>query len=148
MDSRKIYLDTSVYNRPFDNQTQPRIWLESLAFSVILELIKTQELTLVTSSVLAFENSKNPFPERREWVQVCLRFGAQRISLNERIRERSLELRSQGLHAIDALHLACAETAQAAYFLTCDDKVVKRYCRTGMIVCNPIAFILTMTEDI
>ncbi len=27
----KVYLDTSVYNRPFDDQTQPRIWLETMA---------------------------------------------------------------------------------------------------------------------
>lgn len=28
----KIYLDTSVYNRPFDDQRQLRIQLESMAF--------------------------------------------------------------------------------------------------------------------
>lgn len=32
-----VYLDTSVYNRPFDDQTQPRIWMETLALSVILQ---------------------------------------------------------------------------------------------------------------
>jgi len=36
----KVYLDTSVYNRLFDDQTQPRIWLETLAFAVILQMIE------------------------------------------------------------------------------------------------------------
>lgn len=35
----RIYLDTCVYNRPFDDQTQPRIWLETLALSVIMQMI-------------------------------------------------------------------------------------------------------------
>ena len=48
----KIYLDTSVYNRPFDDQAQPRIWLESVSFSMILQLIETQKIELVTSSVI------------------------------------------------------------------------------------------------
>lgn len=34
----RIYLDTSVYNRPFDDQAQPRIW--TLALSVILQLVE------------------------------------------------------------------------------------------------------------
>ncbi len=44
----KVYLDTSVYNRLFDDQTQPRIWLETLAFAVILQIVETGSLELVT----------------------------------------------------------------------------------------------------
>ena len=33
----KVYLDTSVYNRPFDDQSQIRIRLETEAFLSILE---------------------------------------------------------------------------------------------------------------
>jgi hypothetical protein len=58
----KVYLDTCVYNRPFDNQSQPRVWLETLAFTVILQLVELGKITLVNSSVLAYENSRNPFP--------------------------------------------------------------------------------------
>ena len=64
----KIYLDTSVYNRPFDDQTQPRIWLETLALALILQLVEAGEATLVNSSVLEFENSKNPFSLRQDWM--------------------------------------------------------------------------------
>jgi hypothetical protein len=35
----KIYIDTSVYNRPFDDQAQPRIWLETLSLSKILQMV-------------------------------------------------------------------------------------------------------------
>lgn len=32
-----------------------------------------------------------------------------------------------GLKALDALHVACAEAASAAYFITCDDRLIRRY---------------------
>jgi hypothetical protein len=35
-DMQRVYLDTSVYNRPFDDQSQPRIWLETVACSLLL----------------------------------------------------------------------------------------------------------------
>lgn len=65
--NEKVYLDTSVYNRPFDDQKQARIWLETLAFSIILQLIENHDIQLITSSVLAYETSRNPFQQRREW---------------------------------------------------------------------------------
>jgi len=40
---------------------------------------------------------------------------------------RAEEMEQQGLKAIDALHLACAEAAHADYFITCDDEVIRRY---------------------
>lgn len=56
----KIYLDTSAYNRPFDDQTQPKIFLESQAIAIILEMVETRMVELVSSSVLEYENSRNP----------------------------------------------------------------------------------------
>ena len=57
----RIYLDTSVYNRPFDDQTQPRIWFETLAFGVILQMVAADTVELVNSTVVEYENSRNPF---------------------------------------------------------------------------------------
>ena len=72
----KVYLDTSVYNRPFDDQAQPRIWLETLAFAVILQMVEAGTVELVTSSVLEYENSRNPFLVRRNWVAHCSRLAS------------------------------------------------------------------------
>lgn len=143
----KIYLDTSVYNRPFDDQVQSRIWLETIAFSMILTLIKTGGIKLVTSSVIAYENSRNPFPERKKWVESCLQLSQHYLVLNTSIRERAKELEQQGMKSFDALHVACAESAAVDYFLTCDDKLVKRYGRKTMIVCNPVEFVFMITKE-
>jgi hypothetical protein len=72
-----IYLDTSVYNRPFDDQTQLRICLETLAFVTIMQLVEIDEIILTTSSVLAFENHNNPFHLRQQWVNYCLNYAKQ-----------------------------------------------------------------------
>jgi hypothetical protein len=63
----RIYIDTSVFNRPFDNQTQPRIILETQALRTILQLIEDGQLELVSSSVLDYENSRNTSPVRQRW---------------------------------------------------------------------------------
>ncbi|BDI20432.1 hypothetical protein ANSO36C_62340 [Nostoc cf. commune SO-36] len=31
----RVYLDTSIYNRPFDDQTQPKVFLETQAVILI-----------------------------------------------------------------------------------------------------------------
>ena len=49
----KIYLDNCCFNRPFDDQSQIRIRLESEAKLTIQELIQTGELSLVWSYILA-----------------------------------------------------------------------------------------------
>jgi hypothetical protein len=66
-----VYLDTSIYNRPFDDQTQPRICLETLAFVTIMQLTEMGQIGLATSSILAFENNNNPFRSRQQWVNYC-----------------------------------------------------------------------------
>jgi predicted nucleic acid-binding protein len=132
-----------VYNRPFDDQTQPRIWLETLALVVILQMVEAGEVRLVNSSVLRYENSRNPFPLRKRWVNRCLRLAVYDQRVDERIREQALELEKQGLKAIDALHIACAEAAGSEYFLTCDDRVLRRY-QGGIKVLNPVDFVLSV----
>ncbi len=144
----KIYLDTSVYNRPFDDQTQPRIWLETMAFTMILQMIESEQVVLVSSSVLGFENTRNPFPERKEWVNGCLKLSRHNVLLDTSIRQRALGLgRQQRIKPVDALHLACGESGQVNFFLTCDDKVVKCYRGKKMAVLNPVQFILKATEE-
>jgi len=138
----KVYLDTSVYNRPFDDQTQPRIWLETLAFAVILQMVEAGSLELVTSSVLEYENSRNPFLVRRNWVAHCSRLASFYHEVDERIRQRAEELEQQGLQPVDALHMACAEATGSEYFLTCDDRVVRRCQGEKLRVLNPVGFVV------
>jgi len=140
---RRLYLDTSVYNRPFDDLSQARVWLEALAFAIILQMIESGGARLVSSEVLEFENSRNPFAHRKGWVSFYLGLAKDYQELDESIRKRALVLESQRLEPLDALHLACAEEARAEYFITCDDRIIKRYQGEALKVMNPVNFVIS-----
>jgi predicted nucleic acid-binding protein len=146
----KVYLDTSVYNRPFDEQRQARIWLETLAFSVILQMIENHDIELVTSSVLTYETSRNPFQQRRDWVNRVAEMATAHQLVDESIRQRANLLAENSIKPLDALHVACAETATANYFVTCDDRLIRRYqllANSKMVICNPPEFVRLVTGN-
>lgn len=53
--STLVYLDTNVYARPFDDQTQAMIQKEANAFQAIITAVKAGSLRLLSSDILAFE---------------------------------------------------------------------------------------------
>jgi predicted nucleic acid-binding protein len=142
----RIYIDTSAYNRPFDDQTQPRISLETQALNLVLQLVEAQALELVSSSILEYENSRNPFAIRQEWVELQFQLAKSYQQINGVIVERAHELQQLGLGEIDALHVACAEAVGSDYFLTCDDRLIRRY-QGSLNVINPVNFVLDMTGE-
>lgn len=91
-----LYLDNSVLNRPFDDQRQPRIWLETLSFSLVLTLIETGEARLIRSPIHDLENSRNPFALRRQWVEKCLRLAEARVALDEPVNPARWRWSGQG----------------------------------------------------
>ena len=142
----KIYLDTSVFNRPFDDQSQTRIRLEAEAFLSILEKAVSGAVVIIGSSPLLYENSRNPFAERRERVSSYLGIASETVLMSESIRKKAVSLERAGFEPIDALHLACAEAGGVEYFITCDDNIIKK-ARTDktmirMAVCGPLEFVL------
>jgi predicted nucleic acid-binding protein len=64
--------------------------------------------------------------------------------VNEDTRLWGERLEKQGLKAIDALHVACAEAAGSKYFLTCDDRLIKHYQDDKLEVMNPVDFVVQM----
>ena len=141
----KIYLDATVYNRPFEDQTNPKILLETLAFGVVLQLEEKGVIKLVSSSILEYENSINPFALRKKWVENLMQRVHYCQELNDEIIERAQKLKKQGLQVVDALHLASAEVAGSDYFLTCDRYLFQGY-QGSVNVTNPIYFVLAITE--
>ena len=143
----KVYLDTSVYNRPFDDQTQPKIFLESQAVAIILQMVETKIVDLVSSSVLEYENSRNPYPIKQEAMNRYLQIAGSRQEVNEAIRQRAEQLEHNGLKADDALHIACAEAVSSDYFITCDKRLINRCSGLTLKVLNPVDFVLEIDSD-
>ncbi len=143
----RVYLDTSIYNRPFDDQTQPKIFLETQAVILILQMVEAKLIELVNSSVLEYENSRNPFPVNQQLMERYLQIATLRVLVDENIRVRAKQLEQQGIKAIDALHVACAEASQSDYFITCDKRLINRGQGLTLKTINPTDFILDIADD-
>ena len=125
----KIYLDACCWNRPFDDYSQSRVHLEAEAVLSILEMVESRKVEIISSDIVDDEISQNPDRERREKVELLLKAASSYISLTATIEKRAEELQKRNIPPHDALHLASAESAQADYFLTTDDNLLRRAAR-------------------
>lgn len=121
----KIYLDSSALNRIFDDQAQPRIYLEASAMLIIFELIEREQLSLVSSIALDYELSHNPYNERHSFVTAILSNAHSHQDTEPAVVKRGRQLEALGIKALDALHISCAEALVVDAFITCDDKLLK-----------------------
>ena len=138
----RIYLDNCVFNRPFDDQTSIRIKLETEAKLYIQNKIFKNVIELVWSYILEYENEQNPFIERREAIKEWKNLAVLDIEENEIILKRAKKLVTIGLKSKDALHIACAIEGKVEYFLTTDDKILKKGKHIKEIkIIDPIEFI-------
>jgi len=122
----RIYIDTCGIQRPLDTKTQMRIILEADSILGLIEFCKGNEADLITSDILRFEIRKCQNTVRREYAQDILKIAEVDVSLTEKIRKRAAELEGFGFRGVDALHLASAEAANADFFCTCDDGIIKK----------------------
>ncbi len=143
----KVYLDNCCFNRPFDNQLDIKIRLETEAKLYIQHFIKTGKLQLIWSYILDFENSKNPFEERKWYIERWKMFAVEDIEENATILAIGRKLEKLGLKKIDALHIACAIYAKCNYFITTDKGILKKAKRIKeIIVIHPINFIMEVLD--
>ncbi|MGM9936321.1 MAG: hypothetical protein ACI38A_03160 [Candidatus Ornithomonoglobus sp.] len=145
----RVYLDNCSYNRPYDDQNQMRIHLETQAKLYIQDMIRNSELELVTSYVLDYENSRNRFSERRSTIARFINeYAAYYVSAerSNKIEEMSKEIMKTGVKEKDAAHIACAVFAGCDYFISTDDRLLK-YETDKIILCTPGEFLRRLEAD-
>jgi hypothetical protein len=120
----RIYLDVSCLNRPFDDQTQSRIHLESEAVLLILDGIDDGRWEQVSSRMASIEIQAIPDQIRRRRVAQLLPETI--MNLSSEMFARARELVGQNMQAADAVHTAAAERLQADVLLTCDDRWLRK----------------------
>ncbi|MCI0622694.1 MAG: PIN domain-containing protein [Acidobacteria bacterium] len=121
-----IYLDTNVYSRPFDDQTQADIQEEANAFLEIMAEIKAGKLTLLGSDILDFEAHNILSEEKRAKIKDSLELCDKHLESSEEVRNLAKRIQNDcHIRARDALHIASAIKGQARYFLSCDKKVTQ-----------------------
>lgn len=146
-----IYLDVCCLNRPFDDQTQERVRLESEAVLLILGRCQRGEWQLVGSEAIALEINQTQDAERKSQLRAFADLATLQVTVNEAIEVRAGVFVQQGLRTFDALHLACAEVSRAMALLTTDDRLV-RWARRHpdmlqVKVVNPVRWLLEVMTD-
>ena len=145
----KLYLDNCCYNRPFDDQTQNRIHLESEAVLAILKACEDGNIQILSSPVLTMEIDKYSNEDKREKVKALYSLANPDIPFTDEIKSRAEEIRSKSsVRLMDSLHVATAETGKVDAMLTTDDKLIKACARLNLDVkvVNPVTFLLEMAE--
>jgi predicted nucleic acid-binding protein len=141
-------MDVCCLNRPFDDLSQDRVYLEAEAVLSIISHCEKGEFTLVSSGVIDYELSKLSDTDRFEQVQALYDAATERILLTEQIEERSRFFRQIGLKPIDSLHLALAETV-ADVFLTVDDNLLRAAEKIDLKIntANPVPWLMEVMND-
>lgn len=131
---KQVYLDVCALCRPFDDQSQIRIRMETDAVQLILAHIREGEIQLIISPVHRVEISAIANTEEPIQLETLLEHLATLVDFDlTQGRARAEESVNQGLGPADAAHIAFAEQA-GADSVTCDDRLLRRGQRGGLRV--------------
>jgi predicted nucleic acid-binding protein len=145
---KKLYVDICTLCRPFDDQTQMRIHLETSAYYLILQALQNARYTMVVSPVHFEEaNAISDVEERQEIIAVLERLGTTAKCDVAAARARAEYLHARKFGLADAAHVAFAE-ATADVFISCDDRLVKKCRREKVTVTTMTPTEFTITEDL
>lgn len=137
-----VYLDNCAFNRPFDDQSQIRIRIETEAKLFIQHEIKVGRIDLIWSYINEGENADNPFPDRKKSISRWKKIARVKIDEGQNILIIAGNLLKFGLRPKDALHLACAIEGKAQYFLSTDDGILRKLTDYSSVkILNPVDFI-------
>ena len=140
----RVYLDNCCYNRPYDDQSQLTISIETQAKLEIQQRIRNGTLELAASYILEAENAVNPFEVKRRDIQTFIDTNT-KIYISEskdfEVRKMAAEIMKTGIKLMDACHIACAAIAKCDAFLSTDKRLLK-YQTASLRIVNPVIFIM------
>ncbi len=144
----RIYLDNCAYNRPYDDQSQAKIELETQAKLKIQRLIKDRQIELVSSYMSLYECGENLDENRAALISAFInQHSSVFVSLNnkDKIEEKAQEIMRTGIKFKDACHIASAIYANADYLISTDIRMLK-YQTKEIKLMNPVDFFIDETE--
>jgi len=140
MKKQKIYLDICCFNRPYDEQSQLKIEIETKAKLFIQQLVVERKIDMVWSYILDYENSRSHFRQRQNAIQKWQSLAVEDIDETQEILLLSSYIQKTGIKNVDSLHIACAVCANCDYFISVDRRLLK-YRNDGIVLCDPIEFL-------
>jgi len=142
-------MDICCLNRPFDDLSQDRIYLEAEAVLSIISHCEKSKWTLVSSGAIDFELSKLPDIDRFEQIQTLYAVASSRIKLTEQAEKKAAFFQKNGIKPLDSLHLALAETGEADVFLTTDDRLLRTAKKLDLRIkiYNPVSWLMEVINN-
>ncbi|KJV08125.1 PIN domain-containing protein, partial [Methylocucumis oryzae] len=131
-----------------DNQTHPRIRVETEAVYALLAIVQAKELILLDSEALRYEIARIPDETRQNETLALLSLASEHLQITDEVETLAISFEQRGLRAMDAIHLALASTAKADYFCTCDDKLYRKATIIQGLNCNVITLLSLIPEVI
>jgi len=137
-----IYLDICCFNRPYDDQSQNRIFIETEAKLLIQQRLKMNEIELVWSYILDYENTANPDFDISFSIEKWENLAKIKVVESDFIVKYANELHKHGFGVKDSLHIACAVEAKSDFFITVDKGILnKRKFADKIRIVSPTEFI-------
>ena len=139
----RIYLDVCTFNRPFDDQSLLKNYLEAEAKTYIQKEILQDKYELVWSYMMDYEISFNPFLDRKSQIIKWKAIAITDVDESEKIVSLANKIMAKNIKSKDSLHLACAIDAECNFFITTDSRILNK-CIEGIVVINPMDFVKIM----
>ena len=139
----RIYLDSCCFNRPYDNQSNQRVSMETKAIQLVQNEIRNGNIDLATSYILRYENDKSPFLVKKTYIEDFIQKYSSVYVTSDREADMVSIAKSiidTGVKQYDAYHVACAILAKCDYFLSTDKRLLK-FKTNDINLLNPVDFL-------
>ena len=143
MDKKRLYLDNCSLNRPYDDQSIIKNYLEAEAKIYIQREILQKNYELAWSYMMDYEISFNPFSDRKNQIIKWKNIAIVDIDESKKVIAMANEIMKKNIKPKDSLHLACAIEAECNYFITTDRKILNKSIE-NIILIDPIDFVKIM----
>ena len=135
-------MDNCSFNRPYDDQSVLKNYLEAEAKTYIQNEIRNNIFELVWSYMMDYEILFNPFDDRKtqilKWKNIAvvdIDYSENNVKIANDIRMKNVNIRVK-----DSIHLACSIEANCNYFITTDGKLLNKTV-DKIVIINPLNFI-------
>ncbi|MDR0294509.1 MAG: PIN domain-containing protein [Oscillospiraceae bacterium] len=149
LEKLSLYMDVCCLNRPFDDQSQDRVYLESEAILSILAICQGGRFDLVHSDIIDLELSKLANGSKQKKICALHSVATRILRAVPEIFTLSEIFQKNGIKPMDSLHLAIVEHFGIDVLLTTDDqfeRMAKRL-RIKSRVVNPVIWLMEVLRN-
>jgi len=137
-------MDVCCLNRPFDDLSQDKVYLEAEAILAIISRCEKSDWVLLSSGTIDYELSRLSNINKLTEVLSLYAVAKERVKLAKIAEQRADFFQQKGMKPLDSLHAATAESCNADVFLTTDDRLIKALKRVGFKInfANPVFWLM------